>query len=273
MSLEATRAGRPAVGVGRGSSARRCRPGARELRLCLMARMRRTNGLACVFGCSSRADATAWALAARWRCWACSPQCWPLWQVRASVADTLHMEHGCAPFTRGTPVRTVSTGPERVCVPLLRSRFRRLWAFHGLPAALLDTVPGEPWPDARDSPLKPQWRALPCSAPPLRPPHPPLLAASSGSSRAAPLSNACRAPGCPAQVLPYILLGVSIDLMFILTKAYDELVGDAPEMSLESRMRKLMGAAGADLQGPNPHPRQLQAATALRSSLLPAQPS
>ncbi|KAG2445676.1 hypothetical protein HXX76_000284 [Chlamydomonas incerta] len=57
--------------------------------------------------------------------------------------------------------------------------------------------------------------------------------------------------GCPfttlAQTLPYILLGLTVDCMFILTKAYDSLVAEAPAASLQARFRRLMSSAGTSV--------------------------
>ncbi|KAG2483200.1 hypothetical protein HYH03_017935 [Edaphochlamys debaryana] len=50
-----------------------------------------------------------------------------------------------------------------------------------------------------------------------------------------------------SQVLPYVLLGVAIDCMFILTKAYENIVAADPTRPLESRLRKLMAGAGTSV--------------------------
>eukprot|EP00198_Chlamydomonas_reinhardtii_P013063 XP_001702400.1 sterol sensing 5-transmembrane protein [Chlamydomonas reinhardtii] len=57
--------------------------------------------------------------------------------------------------------------------------------------------------------------------------------------------------GCPfttlAQTLPYILLGLTVDCMFILTKAYDSLVAEHPAASMQARFRRLMSSAGTSV--------------------------
>ncbi|GFR43592.1 hypothetical protein Agub_g4689 [Astrephomene gubernaculifera] len=57
--------------------------------------------------------------------------------------------------------------------------------------------------------------------------------------------------GCPfttlAETLPFVLLGLSIDCMFILSKAYDHVVAGAPAASLEERFRSLMSSAGTSV--------------------------
>ncbi|KAG2484795.1 hypothetical protein HYH03_016448 [Edaphochlamys debaryana] len=50
-----------------------------------------------------------------------------------------------------------------------------------------------------------------------------------------------------SQTLPYVLLGLSVDCMFILTKAYDGLVAADPGLALEERLRRLMGSAGTSV--------------------------
>ncbi|MEW5303537.1 MAG: hypothetical protein WDW36_006218 [Sanguina aurantia] len=54
--------------------------------------------------------------------------------------------------------------------------------------------------------------------------------------------------GCPfttlSEILPFVLIGVGLDTMLILTKAYDEVAGLHPGMPLASRMRAVMSGAG-----------------------------
>ncbi|KAG2453756.1 hypothetical protein HYH02_001967 [Chlamydomonas schloesseri] len=57
--------------------------------------------------------------------------------------------------------------------------------------------------------------------------------------------------GCPfttlAQTLPFILLGLTVDVMFILTKGYDSLVVEHPAASMQARFRRLMSTAGTSV--------------------------
>ncbi len=57
-------------------------------------------------------------------------------------------------------------------------------------------------------------------------------------------------PTSPAphpQTLPFVLLGLSVDCMFLLTKGYDALVQTDTSGSLESRFRDLLASTGSNV--------------------------